>query len=188
MAERLAFRERRPGSGPPEWPRYTDRDPRLLRLDNNTNPRPNPCLRKVGRLVASVALNRYGSAHGVALQRALAGYYRRDAASFVVGNGSDEILDLVARAYLGPGRRAAVLQPTYDLYTTFALRERARVREVPSGRDFRLPSGAGFARDVDVFFLCSPQNPTGATLAPGELTRVARTVRGLVVVDEAYWE
>jgi histidinol-phosphate aminotransferase len=182
------FPERVPGGEPPEWPRYTDRDPGLLRLDNNTNPRPNPCIRKAGQLARNSALNRYGSAHGSQLRAALAKYYHLDERSLLIGNGSDEILDLAARAYLGPGKRATVLHPTYDLYATFALRERARVRQVAVGSDLKMPAGTEWARATDLLFLCSPQNPTGASLTPTGLRRVARAVPGLVVVDEAYWE
>ncbi len=177
-------------AGPPDpgWPSYTDLAPGLVRLDNNTNPRPNPAVRSIGRIAATASLNRYGSAHAGALRGALARRFGRPEGQLVVGNGSDEILDLVARAYLGPGRRAAVLLPTYDLYGIFARRVGASVRSVVAGPSFRPPGGSAFAHGIDVFFLASPGAPTGVRLSARALQRIARAVRGIVVVDEAYFE
>lgn len=176
------------GAPDPGWPRYTDLTPGFVRLDNNTNPRPNPCIRRIGRIARAASLHRYGSAHAAALRRALARRYGRPEGEFVVGNGSDEILDLAARAFLGPGRRAGVVLPTYDLYAIFARRVGATVRAIGPRPGLGLPPGAAFARGIDVFFLSSPSNPTGARLGVDALRRVAAAVRGIVVVDEAYHE
>ncbi len=172
----------------PDWPSYIDLVPGLVRLDNNTNPRPNPVVRQIGRIASRASLNRYGSARAGALRSALAKRFGRPEAQVLVGNGSDEVLDLVARAYLGPGRRAAVLRPTYDLYALFARRVGASVRSVLAGPGFVPPAGSAYARGIDVFFLAAPGAPTGARLSARALRRIAGAVRGIVVVDEAYYE
>ncbi|MDE1820520.1 MAG: histidinol-phosphate aminotransferase family protein [Euryarchaeota archaeon] len=193
------WQEVRPGLLPPESPVYFDRDPKLLRLDQNTNPLAPSVVKEVARIVERAQLQRYGSARGGRLRKALAERAGLPEDQVIVGNGSDELLDTVARAYLGPGRRAAMYRPGYDLHAFFALREGASVRELlvepfstlPPGREgpFVFPDPPGFLEEVDVLFHSAPHNPLGSRLPREQLHRWATALEdGVLVVDEAYAE
>jgi histidinol-phosphate aminotransferase len=116
----------------------------------------------------------------------------------IVGAGADEILDLVAKAYLPAGSAALVPVPTYAMYGVLTAQRAARIVSVP-----RLGPDAAYALDADaviaalpavsVAWLCAPNNPTGT---PEELATLQRVIEGaaalaqppLIVVDEAYHE
>lgn len=98
-----------------------------------------------------------------------------------VGAGADDLIATVARTYLSAGRRSAIVGPTYPVYSVASLLENAEVVDVAFSADA--------ARGAAVLWLCNPNNPTGASLAPAAITAVARALPGtLVVVDEAYVE
>jgi histidinol-phosphate aminotransferase len=182
--------EMRPGALPPAPPEYIDHDPstRWLRLDNNTNPRTHPVASKVRSWARTSDLNRYGTAWGARLRSALSNFYGLPASHFLVGNGSDSILDALARAFLGPGRVAARFTPGYDLHATFALRTGATLREWRLTGDLQIPGELSWLRGVDLLFVASPHNPTGERIDAKRLIAFAGRVRGIVAVDEAYAE
>ncbi|MCX7806542.1 MAG: histidinol-phosphate aminotransferase family protein [Planctomycetota bacterium] len=103
------------------------------------------------------------------------------------GNGSDELLSMIARAFLGEGGRAVFPYPTYSLYLTVCEIQGASIETCDYQRDFRLPERLSSARG-DVMFLCNPNSPSGSFIPPGEVENLARGFDGLVVVDEAYVE
>lgn len=173
---------------PPPLPTYFDPDPSWLRLDNNTNPRAHPVVRRIGRLARSAELNRYGTVTGGRLRGALARYYGVAADRFLVGNGSDELLDTAARAFLRPGRVGGMLRPGYDIYAALIRRQGARLAEWPLGTDLSVPEFRRLEPRPDLLYLASPHNPTGGLLAPRDLVEAARFARCAVVVDEAYAE
>ena len=141
-----------------------------------------------------VALNRYFDGQPRALVDALAGWYGVDPAGVLVTRGSDEAIDLLVRAFCRAGEdRILVCPPTFGMYRFSAEVQGAGVLAVPLGRDFRLDADALIARwtpDVKVVFLCSPNNPTGNALEPGEVERVLDALdgRAIVAIDEAYLE
>ncbi len=188
MPRHLEVRDTPAPRVPPEPPEYFDRDPSVLRLDNNTNPRVHPAIRRVGTIARTVELNRYGTAWGGRLRAALARYYDLPEASIFVGAGSDEILDAAARTFLGPGRRGGMTRPGYDIHASLIARSGADLREAFLGEDGRVPASPGWARGLDLLFLASPSNPTGVALRAKELAGYADAVSGVAVVDEAYAE
>jgi histidinol-phosphate aminotransferase len=101
------------------------------------------------------------------------------------GNGSDELLALVARAFVPERGTIMTMKPTYLVYETVASGLGARLVEVRFTGDYRLPSGLA-RRKADVFYLANPNSPTGTAVWPDEVEDFARKFRGLVVVDEAY--
>lgn len=177
---------------------------RIVRFDLNTSPAP-PAL--VERLLAAgrfeTSLSEYPPSDYRRLVEAAAARYGVETNEMVVGAGADEILDLVAKAFLPAGGKAVVPVPTYAMYRVLTEQRGARVVAVP-----RQDAEAGWALDLDavlaaargaqVVWLCSPNNPTalpepdGAieALLRGLLTDVADSVQGapIVVLDEAYAE
>src|SRR5690606_13640592 len=104
----------------------------------------------------------------------------------LAGNGSDELLAVLARACLDPGDAVAFPYPTYVLYETLAQLQGAAIRSIDVGPDQRLPR-ALFGVDARLVFVASPNSPTGAIYDPGELRELAGSLRGgVLVVDEAY--
>ncbi len=99
----------------------------------------------------------------------------------MIGAGADDLIGLVARTFLGPGRVAAVQLPTYPLYAIASGIEGADV--VDAALVPETLSG------VDLVWVCNPANPTGALVASEEIVAVARSLPDtVVVVDEAYFE
>jgi len=157
----------------------------------NTNPLgPSPAAVAVA---AATAWSRYPDDAATELRQALAGRDGVSPAEVVVGNGSAELLWLLALAFLEPGDGALVVGPTFGEY--------ARSVEIAGGavHEFRTAGETGFAvrvpelvaaaaaRSARALFLCNPNNPTGTLLSGPALQHLATALPDrLVVVDEAY--
>ena len=163
-----------------------------VRLNTNEAPLPPPqaFLDALADEVRRIPFHRYPDRSARDLRRALADLHGVSAAQIFCANGSNEVLQCLLLAVGGPGRTAAVFEPTYRLHSHIA---RVTGTTVASGG-----RGPGFELDLDevrrvvaasdptVTFLCSPNNPTGRAEARETVEEVVRVVRGLVVVDEAY--
>lgn len=170
-----------------------------IKLASNENPLgPSPqALEAIRALAAQVHL--YPDGSGFALKRTLATQLGVGVESITLGNGSNDVLDLIARAYLGPGRGAVFSEYAFAVYpiSTQAVGGIAQVAqalpadhpEQPLGHDLE-----AMLRAVDehtrVVFLANPNNPTGTWLGSDELRSflAALPAHVLVVVDEAYIE
>jgi len=139
-------------------------------------------------------LNRYPEPQPKSLVDRMAQLYGVPSQRVLVGRGSDEAIDLLARAFCRAGQDSVVVTPpTFGFYKVAAKIQGARVIEVPLLRDgFRLDTDAVIeaGRAAKLVFLCSPNNPTGNLLDEESMLRVGRELAGraLVVVDEAYLE
>lgn len=146
---------------------------RVLRFDANVPPLPGvppvPLGESFGRL------NEYPEGTYRELREAAAAYAGVEPEQVVIGAGADDLILLVARTFLAPGRRAAIRRPTYPLYAIASALEGARVVEE--------------GEPADVVWVCNPANPTGELREPEEIAALARAQpRSLVAVDEAYFE
>lgn len=134
----------------------------------------------------------YPDGNGFALKSALVARYGVGMEQLVLGNGSNDILEMVARAWLAPGSSAVYSQYAFAVYPLATQAAGARGIEVPA-RDFGHDLDAMLAAidaDTRVVFIANPNNPSG-TFVPGpELERFVQRVPGdvLVVLDEAYTE
>ncbi|NBV47952.1 MAG: histidinol-phosphate transaminase [Verrucomicrobia bacterium] len=161
-----------------------------VKLNTNENPYP-PSLRsleaiRVALVNDGAALRLYPSPDSAPLREAAARFHGCDAAQVVAGNGSDDILNLLIRAYAGPGRPIGMLNPSYSLYPVLAAAQHAEVVKVEVtdalGVDVEAVARCGAA----VFFLTNPNAPLGVAFATDVVRQVARSFPGLLVVDEAY--
>jgi histidinol-phosphate aminotransferase len=163
-----------------------------VRLNTNESPYPPP---QAGRdelrdLVSTVPFHRYPDRSVRALRAALAELHDVRPEQVFVGNGSNEVLQAMLLAYGGPGRRAAVFEPTYALHAHIARITGTEVVEGARRDDFTLDMDE--VRRVlhdaapELAFLCSPNNPTGRLEPAGAVREVVDAAPGLVVVDEAY--
>jgi histidinol-phosphate aminotransferase len=112
------------------------------------------------------------------------------ASNIFLGNGSDECIDILFRAFCEPGKDNVIIcPPTYGMYEVSASINDIQVKKIPLTRDFQLDLPA-IEEAVDdhtkMIFLCSPNNPTGNSLNREDVEVILNNYFGLVVLDEAY--
>ncbi len=161
-----------------------------VKLNTNENPYP-PSLRSLEAIRLALvnegaALRLYPSPDSSPLREAAARFHDFEAARVVAGNGSDDILNLLIRAYAGPGRPVGMLDPSYSLYPVLAAAQGAEVIRVPIADDFTIDPAAIARCGASVFFLTNPNAPLGVSFTPAVVRKVAEVFPGLLVVDEAY--
>ncbi|WP_242158416.1 histidinol-phosphate transaminase [Aestuariivivens sediminis] len=108
----------------------------------------------------------------------------------LLGNGSDEVLDLIFRAFCEPNKDNIItLPPTYGMYGVLANINAVAIKEMPLTKDFQ-PQVDKILTMADVnsklLFLCSPNNPSGNSFSPESIERLIKNFQGIVVIDEAY--
>jgi histidinol-phosphate aminotransferase len=107
-----------------------------------------------------------------------------------LGNGSDEVIDIVYRAFCRPGvDNVIICPPTYGMYEVSAHINDVTLRKVPLTAGFQLDLdalGAAVDEHTKLIFLCSPNNPTGNALERSDIEAVLNNFPGIVVIDEAY--
>jgi len=134
--------------------------------------------------------NRYPDPHQQALKEKLSHIKGIAPAHIFLGNGSDEAIDILYRAFCEPGRHNVVIcPPTYGTYEVSAHINDVAVRKVPLTEAFQLDLEAMEAAvdaDTRIIWLCSPNNPTGNSLDRGDIEMILNNFDGIVVVDEAY--
>jgi len=107
-----------------------------------------------------------------------------------LGNGSDEAIDILVRAFCNPGVDNVILvPPTYGMYEVSANINDIRIKKVPLTEEFQL-NLEGIAEAIDehtkLIFVCSPNNPTGNSINREDVETLLANFKGIVVVDEAY--
>src|SRR4051794_36603801 len=140
---------------------------RVARFDLNTSPTPPELATRVlaaGRFASP--LSEYPPSDYRRLVDAAAARYGVGRDELLVGAGADEILDLVAKAFLPPGGAAVLPTPTYAMYRVVTEQRGARTIDVPrlgkaDGWALDLPAVRSAARAAELVWLCSPNNPTG---------------------------
>jgi len=134
--------------------------------------------------------NRYPDPHQQALKEKLSHIKGIAPAHIFLGNGSDEAIDILYRAFCEPGRHNVIVcPPTYGMYEVSAHINDVAVRKVPLTEAFQLDLEAMEAAvdaDTRIIWLCSPNNPTGNSLDRGDIEMILNNFDGIVVVDEAY--
>lgn len=134
--------------------------------------------------------NRYPDPYQRRLKNCLARVKRVSPENMVLGNGSDELIDLLIRSICEPAKdNMIVFSPGYSMYEVSAGINDVEVRKIDLLPDF-LPDWKTMWKRIDectkIIFLCSPNNPTGKVIPLKEIETVCRNFNGLVVVDEAY--
>src|SRR5688572_10994473 len=164
----------------------------IVKLASNENPRGiGPRTRAaIERALGEIA--RYPDGNGHDLKMALSRRYGVELASIVLGNGSNDVLELVAHAFLGPGRAAVYSQHCFAVYP-LATQARGARRIAVAAKSFGHDldeMAAAIDDETYVVWIANPNNPTGTLLAAAELEAFVKHVpeRVLVVIDEAYNE
>lgn len=136
------------------------------------------------------AYNRYPDPLQKKLRDQIATLKKIDPERLALGNGSDEIIDLLFRIFCTPGVDNVIIpQPTYGMYKVSAAINEIEVREPLLSGDFDINESA-IKQSIDqkskILFLCSPNNPTGNVLSVKKIEELLLDFSGIVVVDEAY--
>lgn len=146
-------------------------------LDANENPYP-------------FAHSRYPDPYQRKLKRKISEIRDIDPKNIFLGNGSDEIIDLLIRTFCVPGKEAIMsLTPSYGMYKVSAGINDVTLDKVFLNEDFSVNVASVISRikdDHKLIFLCSPNNPTGLQMNIADITDIAEAFDGIVVVDEAY--
>ena len=146
-------------------------------LDANENPFGN-------------GLNRYPDPYQKALKKEISKIKNIHEESIILGNGSDEVIDLLFRAFCEPGKdEVIILPPTYGMYQVCADVNNVKTKKVPLTSDFEVDE-LSLLETVDekskIIWFCSPNNPTGNTMDPAVIKNILNCFEGIVVIDEAY--
>lgn len=170
-----------PGEQPPPG--------KFIKLNTNENPYPPaPQVVEAIRTAAAGPLNRYPDPMATAFRRAAAETLGLPGPDWILaGNGSDEILTILVRGFVGEGQRLRLPYPSYILYRTLADIQGAGWEQVPFEDGWKLPAAFGQQDDaVRLVLLPNPNSPSGTLVPPKEVAAIADSLRCPLVVDEAY--
>lgn len=172
-----------------EAPSYPAAGSGLLRMDGNTNLfGPNPAVAEVLRDFDPAELQHYPSGLHDDLRAAVARRHGLDPSEILIGAGSDELIDLVLRAFVAAGDRVAYPTPSFVMYAFYAKLAEAQRVEVPLGPEWAIDVPGLIRSDAKVTLVATPNNPTGTAASDEDLERMLSKPGGLVVIDEAYAE
>ena len=149
----------------------------MVFLDANENP-------------FETTLNRYPDPQQTALKELISKQKELPINQVLLGNGSDEVLDLIVRAFCEPNQDSILtLPPTYGMYGVLAQLNSIENIEVPLSKDFNINVDQVLKQvkpRTKLLFICSPNNPSGNIMDVNAVTRLLKAFDGLVVIDEAY--
>ncbi len=163
------------------------RDSEYVKLNTNENPYP-PSPRVVEAIQATLTserLRKYPDPAGTAFRQTAGRVLGVDPEAILIGNGSDDVLTIVTRAFVPEGGLIVSPTPSYLLYQTLAELQGARFQTVPYTADWQLPSPWP-ARGAHLTLLACPNSPSGTGIPRPALERWIEEVGGPVILDEAY--
>ena len=166
----------------------------MVKLDAMENPYglPDVLREEIAQCVANVAINRYPDASALALKADIRRVsHLPDGMDVLLGNGSDEIIQLLAMAVAKPGAVLLSVEPSFVMYKMIAAFTGMNYVGVPLNSDFELDPPAMLAaieqQQPALIFLAYPNNPTGNLFDATAVEKIIQAAPGLVVVDEAYY-
>ena len=156
---------------------FQDYEKKMIYLDANENPNEK-------------SINRYPDTQQKSVKKMLSEIKKVSKNQILLGNGSDEVLDLLFRAFCEPNKDNVItLPPTYGMYGVLANLNAIENKEVLLNDEFE-PNIEQILSEVNentkIIFLCSPNNPTGNSFSDESIVTLLKNFNGLVVLDEAY--
>ena len=156
---------------------FENKKQKLVFLDANESPFQNE-------------INRYPNNKHIDLKQTLLELNQLSNGQIVLGNGTDEILDLIIRVFCDPNSdKIITIPPTYGMYDVIAKTNNVENIKVPLKSNFTLnleELKKSFSEKTKLLFLCSPNNPTGNSFSRKDLIDLIESFNGVVVIDEAY--
>ncbi len=176
--------ERMAGYAPGEQPQTG----KVIKLNTNENPYPpSPGVIRAIQQALESGLVRYPDSVCTAFRNRAADVLGVEADWILCGNGSDDILTILTRAFVGEGQRLRLPYPSYILYRTLAQIQGAGWEETRFRRDWTLPNEfAAAADDLRLAFLPNPNSPSGTMVTPEAILELAQGLPCPLLVDEAY--
>jgi len=158
-------------------------------LSDNTNlfGMPPAAERALREFTAST-VTRYPVSYAPELKKALATYTGFEPSWLTTGCGSDDLIDCAMRAFLEPGERIAVPEPSFSMMSYFAKVNGLQFTPVTLRPDFDIDVDGLLATGARLIYVCSPNNPTGTVVSRASLERLVDAAPGIVLLDEAYTE
>ncbi len=158
----------------------------VVKLNTNENPYPpSPQVMKTLAGIRPEQLRRYPDPLGTAFREAAAELNGVGPENIMCCNGGDDLLSIAVRAFCDEHRPLAYPTPTYSLYPVLARLENCPAIELPFEKGFRLPAGL-VTTGAALTIVCNPNAPTGSIIPVEELALLAGTLRGVLLIDEAY--
>jgi len=105
--------------------------------------------------------------------------------SIFIGNGSDEILDIIFKVFIDAGDEVVIFNPSYGLYKVLATLYNAKINEIQLSEDFSIPDNA-YTVKGKLMFINSPNDPNGKSIGNATILKLCGSFPGIVVIDEAY--
>jgi len=167
-------------------PGFQPKEPGYVKLNTNENPYPpSPHALEAIAAAASQSLRLYPDPTGRPFREEAARVLGTVPDRILCANGSDELLTMALRCFCAEGDAVAYPAPTYSLYPKLADIQGARAIEIPFPEDFALPDGLAEA-GAPLTLLCNPNAPSGTLVPVEQVERLAESVAGVLLVDEAY--
>ena len=158
----------------------------LIKLNTNENPYPPSPLVHAAIKAEAKDLRLYPNAKSSSLRDSLAELHGLSPNQVLAGNGSDDVLNLCARCFADVDKPIGMTVPSYSLYPTLASLQGSPLVEVPFDESFSLDSERISNCGANLFYLTSPNAPTGLGFSNQVLSEVLKSFAGILVVDEAY--
>ncbi len=160
-----------------------------LRMDTSTNPLGcNPAATQAIIECADMDLDQYPSTYSDGLRGELAKLYGLARDNFIVGNGSDEMLDILFKTFMEPGETVITAYPAYSLHGFFVRINGGKVTQIDLDNDFQLDIDGINSAKGKMVIICTPNNPTSNLFRKEDVRAVVEGCDRPVVVDEAYGE
>jgi histidinol-phosphate aminotransferase len=158
----------------------------LVKLNTNENPYPpSPLVLKVLSEIKPEQLRRYPDPLADTFRKAAAEIHGVKPENIMACNGGDELLSMAIRAFCDENRSVAYPVPTYSLYPVLAKLQNCKAIEIPFNDDFSLPSGIEKTKAA-LTIICNPNAPTGSFVSPSKIADLAKKLKGVLLIDEAY--
>jgi histidinol-phosphate aminotransferase len=160
---------------------YLDNDNAIF-LDNCENNYGSPL---------GLGYERYPSSSQSKVKEAIAGYKNLNSNQVAIGNGSDELIDLLIRCFCEPKQdNILICEPTFGMFKVYAQLNNVEVLNAPLTKETFLFDGTLILKTTTertkLIFICSPNNPTGTSISIEQIKLIAANFKGIVVIDEAY--
>lgn len=146
----------------------------------------NPAVEEVAETFDFARLWEYPSESSVDLRTRIASEFSVEPEEVIVGNGSDEILDIVSKCFLNPDDVFCSPAPTFGMYKFYARLNFATIVEKVLRKDFSMDPDELIGERAKLMAICQPNNPTGNLFDPGAVRKVLSESEGAVILDEAY--
>ncbi|MBI5967646.1 MAG: histidinol-phosphate transaminase [Deltaproteobacteria bacterium] len=164
-----------------------DPNQKYIKLNSNENPfPPSPRVKEVLRELKYEDLRIYPDPISLELREKLGSLYGFSPNQIICGNGSDDILNIIIRTFAQPGEAVGFFEPTFPLYRVLGVIHGVRIISLPVDEPYDQPPLP--PDDVKIFFLANPNSPVGFAYSTSRIAEMAREIKAVFVVDEAYAE